>query len=105
MSHADSIDSVEMIGRLQCGGTVDMREVMTRQMFLKRLNSSTTVYISRASVPCGSKMDSALSKNRIISLEDRNGRRGVRSSGFSMPAPMILDNWLRRWAREAGNWS
>lgn len=69
-----------------------MREVMPTEMLLKWLNSYTTVYISRASVPCGSRMDSALSRNRIISLEDKNGRRGVRSLGFSMPAPMVLES-------------
>ena len=34
-----------------------------------------------------SRMDSALSRNRMISLEDRCGYRGVRSSGLSTPAP------------------
>ena len=62
-------------------------------------------YISRASVPWGSRMDSALSRNIIISLEDRNCRRGVRSSGFSIPAPMTLESRLRKWTGEAGNWS
>jgi hypothetical protein len=35
-------------------------------------------------------MDSALSRTMSISFEDRNGRRGVRSSGFSTPAPTDL---------------
>ena len=30
ISHADSIDNVGMTGRLQCRGTVEMREVMQR---------------------------------------------------------------------------
>ena len=80
-----------------------IREVMPRQILLKRLSSSTMVYISRASVPCGSRMDSARSRNSIISLEDRNGRRGVKSSGFSTPAPMTSESRVRKWAREAGN--
>ena len=96
MSHADSTDNVEIIGRLQRGGTVEIREVIPRHIFLKRVSSSTTAYISWASGPAGSRMDSALSRNRIISFEDKNGRRGVRSSGFSTPAPMTLDNRLRR---------
>ena len=50
-------------------------------------------------------MDSALSRTMNISLEDRNGRRGVKSSGFSIPAPMAFDNRLRRSARAAWNWS
>src|SRR5882757_9285171 len=50
-------------------------------------------------------MDSALSRTIIISLEDRNGRRGVRSSGFLMPAPMTLEIRLRKGAREGENWS
>ena len=62
-------------------------------------------YIFRAPVPCGSRMDSALSRKMIISLEDRNGRKGVRSSGFSIPAPMTLESRLRKWTGEAGNWS
>ena len=92
-----------MVGRLKCGGTVVMREVTPRQMLLKRLNSPTVVYISRASVPCGSRMDSALSRNRIISLEDRNGCKEVKSWGFSMPAPMALESRLRKWGSDAGN--
>ena len=105
MSHADSIDKVGMIGRLQCGGTVEMREVIPRQMFSNRVSSSTTLYSSWASGPAGSRIDSALSRNKIILVEDRNGRSGVRSSGFSIPAPMTLDNRLRRCVCEAGNWS
>ena len=54
-------------------------------------------------VPCGSRIDSALSRNRIISFKDKNGRRGVRSSGFSMLAPTTLESRLRRWGRDAGN--
>ena len=105
MSHADSIDNEGIAGRLQRGGTVEMREVIPRQMFLNRVNSSTTAYISWASGPAGSRIDSALSRNSIISFEDRNGRRGVRSSGFCTPAPVTLDNRLSRWAHEAGNLS
>ena len=51
MSHADSVDNVGIIGRLQRGGTVEIREVIPRQMLLNRLSSSTTAYISRDSVP------------------------------------------------------
>ena len=80
-----------------------MREVIPRQILLKRLNSCTVVYISRESGPCGSSMYSALSRNRIISLEDRNGCREAKSSGFSMPAPMALESRLRRWGNDAGN--
>ena len=50
-------------------------------------------------------MHSALSRNTIISLEERKGRSGVRSSGFSTPAPMALESRPRKWVREAGNWS
>jgi len=38
-------------------------------------------------------------------FEDRNGRKGVGSSGFSMPAPMTLEIWRRKRASEAGNFS
>ena len=103
MSHADSIDKVGMVGRLQCGGTVEMREVIPRQIFSKRVSSSTTAYISVESGPAGSRIDSALSKIKIILVEDRNGRRGAKSSGFSIPAPMTLDNRLRRCVCDAGN--
>ena len=82
-----------------------MRDVIQRHMVSSRLSSSTTAYISRASAPCGSRMDSALSRTMTISCEDRNGRSEVRSSGFSAPAPTTLERRLRRWAREAGNWS
>ena len=57
---------------------MEMREVIPRQMLSKRVSSSTMVYISRASGPAGSRIDSALSRNTIISFEDRNGRRGVK---------------------------
>ena len=50
-------------------------------------------------------MDSALSRTMIISLEDRNGRRDAKSSGFSISAPMTLDSRLSKWLHEAGNWS
>ena len=96
MSHADSIDNVGIVGRLQCRGTVEIREVMQRDMVLNRLSSSTTAYISRAPGPFGSRIDSALLSTRIISLEDRKGRRGVISSGFSTPAPMTLESRLRK---------
>ena len=82
-----------------------MRDVMQRQMLLNRLNSSTTAYIPRAFAPRGSRMDSALSRQMIILLEDRKGRKGDRSSGFSTPAPMTWESRLRRWVCEAGNWS
>ena len=84
---------------------MEMREVMPRQMLSNRVSSSTTAYISRASGPAGSRIDSALSRNKIISLDDRHGRRGVKSSGFSIPAPIALDSRLRKWVRDAGNWS
>ena len=80
-----------------------MREVIPRQMFSKRVSSSTTLYVSWASGPAGSRIDSALSRNKIILVEDRNCRRGVKSSGFSIPAPMTLDNRLRRCVWDAGN--
>ena len=80
-----------------------MREVMQRQMFPKRLSSSITVYRSRASKPSGSRMDSALSRTMNISLEDRKGRRAVKSSGFSTPAPMAFENLLSKLALPAGN--
>jgi len=82
---------------------VEIRDVMVRQMLLKRFSSSTTPYISRAPVPCGSRMDSALSRNRIMSVEDREGRKGVRPSGFSTPAPMTLESLARKWVYEEGN--
>jgi hypothetical protein len=50
-------------------------------------------------------MDSALSRIMIISLDDRDGRRGFKSSGFSTPAPITLEIRLRRVASEAENWS
>ena len=61
--------------------------------------------MSWASFPCGSRMDSALSRTMNISSEDRNGRRGVKSSGFSIPAPMAFESRLRRLACEGGNLS
>ena len=82
-----------------------MREVIKSEMFSKRVSSSTTAYMSWASVPWGSRMDSALSRTMGISLEDRNGRRGVKPSGFSTPAPMASDSRLRRLACAGGNLS
>ena len=82
-----------------------MREVIPRQMLVRRLNSSTTAYIFWASVPNGSRMDSALSRTINISLEDRDDRRDARSSGFSMPAPITFESWRRKLAQEAGNLS
>jgi hypothetical protein len=82
-----------------------IREVMQRQIVLNWLSSSTTAEIPRAPGPCGSRMDSALSRTMSIFVEDRNGRKGVRSLGFLTPAPMALERRLRRLAREAGNWS
>ena len=105
MSHADSIDSVGIVGRSQRGGTVEMREVMQRQMFSKRLSSSTTPDMSRASVPCGSRMDSALSRTMNISREDRKGRRGVKSWGFSTLAPTTFESRLRKLASAGWNLS
>ena len=82
-----------------------MREVIKTEMFSKRVSSSTTVYMSWASVPWESRMDSALSRTMKISLEDRNGRRGVKSSGFSISAPMAFESRLSRLAFEGGNLS
>ena len=53
--------------------------------------------------PSGSRMDSALSRMINISSEERRGRKGVRSSGFSTPAPMTLDSRARKLAGEAAN--
>ena len=92
-----------MTGRSKCGGTVVIREVMIRQMLLNRLKSCTVVYISRPSVPCGSRMDSALSRTKIISLEDRNGCKEAKSLGLSMPAPMASESRLRKLESDAGN--
>ena len=50
-------------------------------------------------------MDSALSRTISISLDDRNGRRVVRSSGFFALAPITTESRLRKLAREGGNWS
>ena len=47
-------------------------------------------------------MHSALSRTMNISLDDRNGRREVRSSGFSTPAPMAFESLLRKLACVAG---
>ena len=38
-------------------------------------------------------------------MEDRFFLRGARSFGFSAPAPITSESRLRRWTREAGNWS
>src|ERR1700753_3602167 len=40
-----------------------------------------------------------------ICLEDREGRRGVKSLGLSIPAPMTFESRLRKLVREAGNLS
>ena len=48
-------------------GTVEIREMIPRQMLLNRLSSSRIANISQASVLWGSRMDSALSRNRVIS--------------------------------------
>jgi hypothetical protein len=45
---------------------------------------------------CGSRMDSALSRTMVISLEDRDGRRGVKVSGFLTLAPMTSDSRARK---------
>jgi hypothetical protein len=50
-------------------------------------------------------MDSALSRTMSIFLEDRKRRRGVRSSGFSTPAPMTLERRARELVSEAVNLS
>lgn len=84
---------------------VEIRDVMHRQMLPNWLSSSTAAYISGEFFPDGSRIDSTLSRHKIIFLEDRNGLKGVRSLGFLTPAPMTLESWLRKWACEAGNWS
>jgi hypothetical protein len=48
-------------------------------------------------------MDSALSRTKSISPDDRKRRRGVRSSGFSTPAPMTLESRARKLVSEAVN--
>ena len=40
-----------------------------------------------------------------MSLEDKNGRKGVRSSGFSTPAPVALESRQRKEVSETGNLS
>ena len=82
-----------------------IRDVIRRHIVSNWHNSSTTEWISLALVPLGSRMDSALSRTMNISLEERKGRRDVRSSGFSTPAPNTLESRARKWAREAGNLS
>ena len=72
-------------------------------MLLNRVSSFTTVQISCAPDPWGSRMDSALSRAMTISFEDKYRRKGTRSSGFSMPAPMTLESRRRKFVREAGN--
>lgn len=52
----------------------------------------------------GSRLDSALSRTMSVSLEDKKGCRGIKSSGFSMPAPVALGSSTKKRAREAGNW-
>ena len=74
-------------------------------MLLNWLSSSTAEYISLVSGPCGSSMDSALSRTMSISIEDRNGRRGARFSGFSMLAPTTSESRRRKCMSETGNWS
>ena len=74
-----------------------------RHMLLKRLNSCTAIYISRPLVPCGSRMDSTLSRTRIISPEDRNGCKKAKSLGLSIPAPMTSESRLRKLGSDAGN--
>ena len=94
VSRAASIDKVGTLRVSQSGGTAEIRGVMHRQMLSNWLSSSTTAHILSASVPLGSRIDSALSRTMRNSLEDRNERREARSSGFSIPAPMTLDNRL-----------
>ena len=74
-------------------------------MFPNWLSSFTVALISRASVPWGSRMDSALSRTINISFEDRNDRREARSLGFSTLAPITSESWRRKLAWEAGNLS
>jgi len=62
----------------------------------ERLNSSTMAYISRAPGPWGSRMNSGLSRGRIMFVEDRKGRSSARSSGFSTPAPTALESLARK---------
>ena len=73
-----------------------MRDVIHRQMLLKRPSSSTALYISWALGRRGSRIDSALSRTINISLEDRKGCRGVRFSGFFMVEPMASESRRRK---------
>ena len=73
-----------------------MRDVMQRHIVSNRHSSSTEAYISCEFAPCGSRMDSALSRTMRILLEDRNGSREVKPSGFSTPAPVTLESRLRK---------
>ena len=82
---------------------MDSRDVMQTHIVSSRHSSSTEVYISRAFVPCGSRIDSVLSRTMRISFDDRNGSKGVRLSGFSIPAPVTFESWLRKCGRVAGN--
>ena len=82
-----------------------MRDVMHGWMLSGWLGSSTTASISCPLAPCGSRIDSALSRTIGISSEVRDGRRGVGSSGFSTPAPMTFESRRRKLAHEAVNWS
>ena len=92
MSHAASFDSAGMSSHSESGGKFEIRDVMQRQMLLSRLSSSSTPYISWELVTCGSSTDSVLSRTMNMSLEDRDGRKEVRSSGFLMPVPMVLES-------------
>ena len=90
------IDNVGISKVSQPGGMVEMQKVIQRQMLSIRLSSSIAEYISLDSGPCGSSIDSALSRTINISFDDRNGRRGSRLSGLSMPEPMALDRRRQR---------
>ena len=79
--------------------------MMARQILLNWLSTSTMAYICCALVPLASRIDPALSRTISISFEDKFRRKGVRSSGFSIPAPMALESRRRKWVWDAGNWS
>ena len=86
MSYAAPSDNVGMSSRSKSGGMVKIRDVMQRQMaeLLRRC-----VYLLGARHTRVENRFRVAEDNENI-LGDRNGRKGVRSSRFSMPAPMAL---------------
>ena len=96
VSHAASFGNAGISRRRQHRGTGKMREVIQTDMVLNRHSSSTAAKISSWFIPCGSRMDSALSRTMRISVEERKGRSGSISSGFWIPAPIALERWARK---------